>query len=75
MNHGRTVRTIVGTNVLQIKSLFARQVVIELNRSELPFAANAITDDEVGFGAIKGCFARFDLRLDPQDSQTSIRAS
>src|SRR4051812_29446496 len=54
---------IVGANVFQAEPFLTWQIVVELHRAELPFAANAIGDDEVRLRAIERGFARLDRHM------------
>ena len=64
MNHDGSVLLPVCTNVREIEAL--GQVVVYLNGSELPLAANHIANHEVDFGAVE---CRFAGLLSERDAQ------
>src|SRR6516162_1502882 len=57
MNHHGSAYRIIGCDVPQIESL--RQVIVDLYRPQLPFAADDIFDDEINFGTIERSLAGF----------------
>src|SRR5438132_3161295 len=56
MDYDRSPRGVIGGNVGQFEAF--RQIVVHLDRAELPFAADDILYDEVDLWTIKGGFAR-----------------
>ena len=58
MDHDRPMRLVVGPDVFEPEAL--GQVVIELHGAELPFAADAVADDEVDLRPIERRLARLD---------------
>ena len=57
MDHHGTVSFVVRADVLQIKTLGTRQVVVELYRAKLPFATETVRHNEVRFRAIESSLA------------------
>ena len=55
MNHDRAVRFVIGAGVFQFESLW--QIVVELDRSKLPLAADAVSNHEVGLRPVERGFA------------------
>ena len=51
VDHHRPVRLVVGAGVFEPEPL--GQDVVELHGAELPLAADAVADDEVGLGAVE----------------------
>jgi hypothetical protein len=51
MDHHRTMRGVVLANVCEIEAL--GRVVVELNRAELPRAADRVRDVEINFRTVK----------------------
>ena len=62
MHHDRAMGLVVGADVFKLEPL--GQVIVKLHRSQLPLAADAVADHEVGLGAIKRGFAQ--ARLEGQ---------
>ena len=56
VNHHRAVGFVVGTYVFQFKTF--GQVVVHLNGTQLPLAANGVAHHEVQFGAVERSFAQ-----------------
>ena len=63
MDHDRAVLFVIRAFVGQVETL--RQVVVHLDRTELPLAADGVLDHKIKFRAIKGSFAQFDHRRKP----------
>ena len=63
MDHHRPMRLVVGADVFQGEAFGAGQIVIELHRAQLPFAAEAVGDQKIGLGAIEGGFAARDREI------------
>ena len=61
MNHHRAMLLIVGTGVGQIKAL--RQVVVDLDGSQLPLPPNYILNHKIDFGSVKSSLPRLLTRL------------
>ena len=61
MNHHGSMRLIIGADILQFESL--GQIVIQLHRSKLPLAADAIADHKICLGPIEGCFTLFGVNM------------
>jgi hypothetical protein len=57
VNHDRAVFLAVGAGVAEVEA--DRQVVIDLDGAELPFAAQDVLDHEIDLGAVEGRLARF----------------
>ena len=57
---------VIRTDVLQIKSLGAWQIVVQLHSPQLPFSAQAIRDHEICLGSVERRFAFFRFRFNFQ---------
>ncbi len=57
MDHDWAVGVVVRSCVVEVKPL--REVVVDLDGPELPFAANDVLYDEVDLGAVKGGLSGF----------------
>src|ERR1700675_611141 len=64
MDHHRMSGGVIRTDIGNIEPL--RKIVVDLNRTQLPFPTDHILDHEVDFRSVKGCFPRFFGKLDPQ---------
>src|SRR5690606_25602184 len=57
VDHYRAVGEVVGARVFESKSLGAGEIVVELHRAELPFAADAVGHHKVDFRPVERRFA------------------
>ena len=59
MHHDGRLLGVVLVGIFQLESF--RQVIVYLDRAQLPAASDGILDHEVELGAVEGCFTIFDF--------------
>ena len=62
VNHNRAVETVVSALVREVETL--REVVVHLDRSQLPLAADGVLDHEVELRTVEGRFAQLHDRCE-----------
>ena len=56
MDHHGTMCLVVRADKFESKSITAGEIVIQLNRSQLPLSTDAVVDHEISLGSIEGSF-------------------
>ena len=64
MDHHRSLRFAFCIDILEIKTL--GQVIVDLNRAQLPLSSHDVPDDKVNFRAVKGRLSRLLTKLNTQ---------